>query len=112
MKKLWCAGLLAALVLLGATRPGEAWHGHAHVFIGPGWWGPPVWVAPYPYPYGYVAPPLVVVEPANPPAYVEPAPQRWYFCENPQGYYPQVTQCPGGWREVASPLPPPPPAGR
>jgi hypothetical protein len=107
MKKVVCAGLVGALVLLGATRPGEAWHGHAHVFIGPGWWGPPVWVAPYP---GYGAPPPVVVVPGPPPAYVEPAPQHWYFCDSPQGYYPQVSQCPGGWREVSPP--PPPPAGQ
>src|SRR2546428_12259210 len=33
------------------------------------------------------------------------APSVWYYCANPQGYYPYVQQCPGGWRPVA-PTPP------
>jgi len=24
----------------------------------------------------------------------------WYYCRNPQGYYPYVTSCPGGWVQV------------
>ena len=105
MKKILCAGVVAA-ILLGSIPPSEAWHGHARVFIGPGWWGPPVWVEPYPT---YVMPPPVVVAPAPPPVYVEPAPPGGsYFCENPRGYYPQVPQCPGGWRLVA----PAPPSGQ
>lgn len=24
----------------------------------------------------------------------------WYFCEKPQGYYPYVRACPGGWQKV------------
>jgi hypothetical protein len=24
----------------------------------------------------------------------------WYYCDNPQGYYPYVQQCPGGWNQV------------
>ncbi len=66
------------------------------VFIGPG----PFW---YPYPYAYYPSP-VVIEPA-PQVYVQPPPapppqSYWYYCEDPKGYYPYVSQCPGGWMQV------------
>ena len=111
------------LALTAATAgPGQAWErqqhswGAPHVWGGPHvWWGPRVWWgpgvyvgppvvwAPYPYPYHS---PAVVVE--SPPVYVEPqpaAPVYWYYCQNPKGYYPYVSQCPGGWTPVA-PTPP------
>jgi hypothetical protein len=66
------------------------------VGVGP-YWG---WPAPYPYPYPYVyAPPAVVVAPA-PAAVVAAQPQSWYYCDNPQGYYPYVATCAAGWRQV------------
>jgi hypothetical protein len=34
-------------------------------------------------------------------------PIYWYYCQNPQGYYPYVKQCPNGWMKVV-PSPPPP----
>lgn len=50
-------------------------------------------------------PPYAV--PSSPPVYVErtdedAAPQSayWYYCADPQGYYPYVAQCPGGWQRV------------
>jgi hypothetical protein len=65
---------------------------------------------PYAYPYGY--PPVVAVPSTqvdvqpSPPAAAQPPPAAsWYYCDNPQGYYPYVQQCPGGWRAVA-PTPP------
>jgi hypothetical protein len=33
-----------------------------------------------------------------------PAQGWWYWCSDPQGYYPSVRECPGGWQQVA-PLP-------
>ena len=45
----------------------------------------------------------------QPPAWVEQGPQQeagqdqagfWYYCNNPQGYYPNVQQCPSGWNRV------------
>ncbi len=73
---------------------------HNHVFIGdpfwdPFWWGPPP---------VYAAPP-VVMQP-SPPVYIQrPAPGStdWYYCQNPQGYYPYVKECPGGWLTVVPP---------
>ena len=42
----------------------------------------------------------VVMRAAEPPL----SPSVWYYCNNPEGYYPDVQQCPGGWRTVpASP---------
>jgi hypothetical protein len=36
----------------------------------------------------------------------EPAtPAWWYYCDNPQGYYPYVRQCVSQWQRVA-PHPP------
>jgi hypothetical protein len=45
---------------------------------------------------------------------MQPAPQAeqpvyWYYCKDPQGYYPYVKQCPGGWMKVV-PIPPAPPS--
>jgi hypothetical protein len=71
----------------------------------------------YPYPYPY--PPVVAV-PSSPPAYVQqeavlpvPQPQTapqlqanyWHYCRSPDGYYPYVRECAGGWERV-SPQPP------
>ena len=91
----------------GPYYRGGHWGGGA--WIGPGWgwggWGP-WWSAPY-YP-NYVSPPVVVEQ--QPPIYVQPEqPQEsyWYYCQNPQGYYPYVQNCPGGWMKVV-PQPAPP----
>jgi hypothetical protein len=121
-----------AMLLLASAGPGYAWQGghgggghRGHGWHGGhGWRGPrigigiglgpfwgPSW-APYAYPYAYAYPPVVV---APPPVVVQPRQQLsieqspsesyWYYCDNPQGYYPYVQQCPGGWRAVA-PTPP------
>jgi hypothetical protein len=62
--------------------------------------------APYYYPYYYYSAPTVVVPP-TPPVYIEqsakPAlqpiqPNAWSYCAEPDGYYPHVRDCPGGWQ--------------
>lgn len=80
-------------------------HGGGDVFLGFGYW--PWYYPPYYYP------PTIAV-PSSPPVYVErgdaeAAPQSayWYYCADPQGYYPYVRQCPGGWQRVR-PAPPAP----
>ena len=61
----------------------------------------------YPY-YYYAAPPVVIQQ--QPPVYVQAVPQPsnyWYYCQNPQGYYPYVKECPGGWMKVVPEATPP-----
>ncbi len=63
---------------------------------GGGWYSYPAPIYPYPT---YVPPAIIVQQP--PPVHIGPPPtQFWYFCDNPQGYYPYVTACSGPWREV------------
>jgi hypothetical protein len=100
-------GLILALtvVLVGSSvGPGQAWH-RPYGFRPPGVVIVPrvvVPVAPWWYPY----PPVVfdaypcVVERLPPIALPPSPPPSWYFCDNPQGYYPYVQQCPGGWKQV------------
>lgn len=122
----WAKILLACVLAAGA---GAASAQHFHhgprvglgVYIGPGWYYPyPHYAYPppyYAYPYAY---PPVVVTPPGPPVYVEqgqaqapeatPAPTQpsanyWYYCSKPEGYYPYIKQCPGGWQQV-EPRPP------
>lgn len=104
-----------------ADRGGH--HGGSHIglgfYFGPGSFGYPAY--PYAYPVypgyysgyypGYYYPPAVVAVPAQPPQYIErsdeepqyaepAAPAYWYHCAKPEGYYPYVTSCPGGWQTV------------
>ncbi len=63
----------------------------------------------------YNYPSTVITVPVAPPVYIQqtaPAVQQnpagyWYYCNNPQGYYPYVKQCPNGWQQV-EPTPPAP----
>jgi hypothetical protein len=118
----WARIALACVLALGA---GAASAQHFHhgprvgVYIGPGWG----WYYPYPhyvYPPAYYTYPPVVVAPSGPPVYIEqgqaqaptaeatpaqPQANYWYYCSKPEGYYPYIKQCPGGWQQVA-PRPP------
>ena len=114
---------LALAFLVGSVFCTNAWadrggrhhgyhghHGHHHsrghvgvvigapLYWGSGWYGDPY----YGYPYSYRYRPYVVVP--EPPVYIErgvtPASALWYFCGNPEGYYPYVTQCSMPWRTV------------
>lgn len=125
MKKTLIGVAAAALVLAASVVPslaGGGWHGGGHGWHGGGWyggWRGPVFFGPrvvvgvgspfwYPGPYAYpylapypvYSPPVVVAAPA-PPVYTQQAPQYWYYCQSPAGYYPNVPQCPGGWMQVA-----------
>lgn len=73
-------------------------------FGGYGWGG---YGYPFYYPPYYYYPPTVIV-PTTPPVYiqqqvqpVQPQTGYWYYCQNPDGYYPYVRNCPGGWLQVA-----------
>ena len=91
-------------------------HWGVDLWLGPGLFGPyyPYYsyypYSPY-YPY-YTSPPVVIQQQPQPQEYiVQPAPERveqsyWYYCKNPEGYYPYVERCPSGWMKVV-PTPPP-----
>ena len=129
--RVWSALLLgmfitgmSSLVMAGGGyrgHGGSGWHSNVGVAIMidpflfmPGYYPRPYYYPPYYYsPYyasPYYYPPAVVTVPAEPPVYIErgevaePAPQAsasWYYCADPQGYYPYVEQCPGGWQAVS-----------
>ncbi len=104
--------LLGSMTESGADGRGRHSGGHGSrvgvgVWLGPGWWGPYFYPSFYPY---YQPEQRIVIE--QPEMYMQPEPlaseqQRyWYYCKEPQGYYPYVKQCPSGWMKVV-PFPPP-----
>ncbi|NVN93344.1 MAG: hypothetical protein HXX11_22490 [Desulfuromonadales bacterium] len=117
MKKIICIALAVTALLLAGTSPSHAFrgghgghggHGGVGVWIGPGWgpgwWGPYYPFSPY-YPY-YTEPPIVIQQ--QPDTYIQQTPQTeqpsyWYFCREPEGYYPYVKKCPKGWLKVVPP---------
>jgi len=77
--------------------------------------GPAYYPYPYGYPYAYAPPPSPDYYDDGPPPQRDYGPppseqaqgQSWYYCEDPQGYYPYVEDCRGEWRTVPA-MPPPP----
>ncbi|WP_157679133.1 hypothetical protein [Methylovulum psychrotolerans] len=55
----------------------------------------------------------MITVPPTPPVYIQQqaAPDypsgSWYYCDDPQGYYPTVRECPDGWQRVPPTVPPP-----
>jgi hypothetical protein len=91
--------------------PARGYRGYGYgIYIGVpyDWYYPyPYYPYPYYYPYypapTYAYPPVVTApETAQPPEQQE---NFWYHCDDPSGYYPYVTTCPGGWKKVV-PQPP------
>jgi len=94
------------------------YRGGGHVVVrggyGWGWWpwavGGAIVGSTLASPYYYPPPPVVVQAP--PTVYVQPEQQQadyWYYCQSPQGYYPYVKSCPGGWMKVVPDANPPNP---
>jgi hypothetical protein len=102
----------------GGHGGGHGWHGgHSRVSIGLGWGGYgypyypyyPYSYAPYYWPY-YTAPYAYAASAATAPVYVERGGAQaqsgsWYYCQQLNGYYPYVRECPGQWTPV--PMQPP-----
>jgi len=114
ISRLLLSGALAA-ALAAAALPvsAQGHHGHhgGHARLGL-YFGVPLAV-PYYYPPAYYYGPRVyypeplVLAPAAPAYYIQqdnpavpPPGGYWYYCRNPQGYYPQVQQCPTPWQQV------------
>jgi len=96
----------------GYPYRGHGGHNHGHgnsysFWIGGGWpgyWGPAYpryysYYPSYPYYYPYSAAPGVTAEQ---PQLSSPSQDQdyWYYCQDPQGYYPYIKSCPGGWMKV------------
>ncbi|PXW83482.1 hypothetical protein C8R34_1274 [Nitrosomonas sp. Nm84] len=127
-----CLMIIISVLALSNAAWARGGHGHRHShinlgisvggyypgFYGSGFYGPgsygyrsygydPFFYRPY---YSY---PQTVVVPVTPPVYIQqeqPRPAQpqvnyWHYCQNPEGYYPYVKSCPGGWLQVA-PQPP------
>lgn len=114
--------LAAAAMTSGSALADHGTHGHhgghygsrVGVYIGAPvfGFGTPYYGYPgYAYgPYGAFGPSTTIVTmPAAPPVYVEqstaalngPASDgNWYYCHNPDGYYPYVKQCAENWQRV------------
>lgn len=99
----------------GIKRIHAPW-GHYRHGWGPRWgvhfrWSGPVWWGPWYRPFGlYAAPPVIVQQ--QPPIFVQPEQETdhyWYYCQDPQGYYPYIKSCPGGWMRVVPETTPPSP---
>jgi hypothetical protein len=81
-------------------RGGRWWHGWHDGrsgwwwIVGPAWYWYPAPVYPFPDPY---------LPPAVAPAPPGPGPRVYYWCDNPQGYYPYVPQCLAPWRALPMP---------
>ncbi len=111
-----CFGLFLGIVCAphdgyGAGRY-HGYYGRYHGYYGGWWWGPAfvggaVLGTALAYPYYYYPYPYTYAQPLQPQVYAEPQQEYWYYCKDPQGYYPYVTSCPGGWLRVV-PTPPQP----
>ncbi|MDR2839526.1 MAG: hypothetical protein LBV49_13310 [Azonexus sp.] len=87
--------------------------------VGAGFWGGGYYGGYYPW-GGYVSPwwtvpvvpPVVVTQPQAAPTYIQQTPAAsapvsapaasdvWYYCRDPAGYYPYVSECKGNWLRV------------
>jgi hypothetical protein len=111
ISRMLLSGALAAAVPVGRCRH-RGGHARLGVYFG----------VPLALPYSYYYPPAyyygprvyypepLAVAPAAPAYYIQqdnaaantssPPGGYWYYCRDPQGYYPQVQQCPTPWQQV------------
>jgi len=107
---------------------GYGWRGYPYRWGYPYWWRYRYW---WGYPYGWGSPywwdysyypyndpyydPYYYEGSGGPPVPPEGSapmaesgqqePAYWHFCQDPEGYYPHVKDCPGGWMTVVPPKP-------
>ncbi len=112
--KLICGLVMLAWISGSGMALADRGHGHGHSHFGLGFYfGGPYAYPYYPYPYYYPYYPPVVAVPSQPPVYIEEGDEQaeaqdyWYHCNKPEGYYPYIKNCPGGWERVV----PTPPSG-
>ena len=113
MKRFAVALVLAVALLAAAVLPAEAYHWHYyHPAWGWGWW--PHYAGPFYPPGAYVLPPVIIQQ--QPQTYVQrPAEQAqqpqqivWYWCRDPQGFWPHIQKCKDdAWMQVLAQTAPP-----
>lgn len=100
----------APLIGAGLYYGSPYYGGYGSPYYGGYYGGYSPYYSPYYYPPSYYYPQVGVA--AAPPVYVEQgagaapavAPQQsnfWYYCRNPEGYYPYVKECAAGWQQVS-----------
>jgi hypothetical protein len=109
-KSIFTLLLVMAILPAGAITCYAGGHGHhgghfsGSIWIGPGWGI--AWPGPcYPLYYSCDVP-RTAVQPGYEENVRAPAPEEedyWYYCRKPEGYYPYVKKCPGGWMKVVPP---------
>lgn len=127
MKKVIYLMVVATILVFAGTVSSYADWGHrdrhhydrSHHRSGGGvsiYWGLTPWYGWSPWPPfpAYRVPPVIVQQPPvvveQAPTYISPQqtePYYWYYCQSPQGYYPYVKKCPGGWMKVVPDTTPP-----
>lgn len=106
----------AALLLAAGSALADGRHHRGSsvgIYVGPGFWGPPIYRPYYPRPYYYPGPYYdapIIVQPAPPPVYIEQSnvitestqesTNYWYYCRESKSYYPYVKDCKGEWQKV------------
>jgi hypothetical protein len=55
---------------------------------------------PYPYPAAVYSPPAAVYADPGPTSYIQRDPGYRYYCRNPAGFYPEVSNCGTEWLKV------------
>lgn len=111
LKRIWFKSALVAAIALGGSLALAPAPASAHVVVsvglplccGPYYYYPPppvVYYPPAPYYYGGPPPVAYAPPPSAPPTPVQPQEQNWYYCDNPKGYYPYVSNCSTGWHPV------------
>ena len=77
--------------------PGFYWGWGWPYYSSYNWGGPYFYSDPY---YDYAAPSAAMQDPPEYTDQGQEQPYYWYFCRDPQGYYPHVENCPSGWMQV------------
>lgn len=77
---------------------GHRWHGSYGFYMDltPAFWYP--WYY-HPYPY-YGGSTIIVQQPVQYVSREDNSGNYWYYCHNPKGYYPYVSQCNAQWVKV------------
>jgi hypothetical protein len=87
-------------IVIGAGMAAAAYSTYPRYHYTPRYYSPPVYYYPAPVVVSPPAPPVYIEQQAAAPVQQAQPSGYWYYCNNPQGYYPSVQDCPQGWQKV------------